>query len=274
MAQRRMFSLKIVDTDLFLEMPSSTQNLYFHLSMRADDDGFISSPKKIMRFVGCSEDDMKILIAKQFVIPFDSGICVIKHWKIHNYIQKDRYEPTIYQEEFMSLQSTDKQYDIKCIQNGDTGKDRLELGKDRGDKDITSPDGVKISYESVFEYYLTFGNLVHHREYTPTMTSAIRKFMKDTKATIEECMRVVKRHSAVVEITKRNEMPVKARKFQELFGQKKYQSIELIGADYLDDGKYEMEYWIPGVIAHDAKAFLGDGKSGFYCEFLPMFFYD
>jgi len=133
MAQRRMFSLKIVDTDLFLEMPATTQNLYFHLSMRADDDGFISSPNKIMKFVNCTKDDMKILVAKQYVIPFESGVCVIKHWKIHNYIQKDRREPTIYKEEKSILQEVDKQYviglDTKCIQNGYIGKDRLELGE-------------------------------------------------------------------------------------------------------------------------------------------------
>jgi len=133
MAQRRMFSLKIIDTDLFLDMSPTAQNLYFHLSMRADDDGFISNPNKIMRVVSCSKDDMRVLEAKQFVIPFESGICVIKHWKIHNYIQKDRYEKTIYIEEFRKLQEVDKQYlvnmDTKCIQNGDTGKvrDRLEI---------------------------------------------------------------------------------------------------------------------------------------------------
>ena len=97
MAQRRMLSIKIVDSDMFLDMPKSTQCLYFHLNMRADDDGFIDNPKKIQRMIGCSDDDMKILIAKQFIIPFESGIVVIKHWKIHNYIRGDRYVPTIYQ---------------------------------------------------------------------------------------------------------------------------------------------------------------------------------
>ena len=103
MAQRRMLSIKIVDSDMFLDMPKSTQCLYFHLNMRADDDGFIDNPKKIQRMIGCSDDDMKILIAKQFIIPFESGIVVIKHWKIHNYIRGDRYVPTIYQEEKSQL---------------------------------------------------------------------------------------------------------------------------------------------------------------------------
>ncbi|HFE9685121.1 TPA: DNA replication protein [Clostridium perfringens] len=99
MAERRMFSKTIIDSDIFLDMPLSTQSLYFHLSMRADDDGFVNNPKKIQRMVGCGTDDMKLLIAKQFIIPFESGICVIKHWRIHNYIRNDRYKPTMYQEE-------------------------------------------------------------------------------------------------------------------------------------------------------------------------------
>ena len=99
MAERRMFALKIIDSDAFLDMPVSAQNLYFHLSMRADDDGFISSPKKIMRMIKASDDDMKILLAKRFLLSFDTGIVVIKHWRLHNYIAKDRYTETIYKEE-------------------------------------------------------------------------------------------------------------------------------------------------------------------------------
>ena len=103
MAQKRMVSLKIIDTDLFLEMPSSTQNLYFHLIARADDDGFLGNSRKIMKIIGASEDDMKILFSKLLVIPFQSGVCVIKHWKIHNYIRSDRYTETIYKDEKDSL---------------------------------------------------------------------------------------------------------------------------------------------------------------------------
>ena len=99
MADKRMFSKTIIDSDAFLDMPLSTQTLYFHLSMRADDDGFINNPRKIQRMIGCGEDDLKLLIAKKFVITFESGVIVIKHWKIHNYIQKDRYKETVYREE-------------------------------------------------------------------------------------------------------------------------------------------------------------------------------
>jgi len=99
MARKRMFDMEIVDTDLFLDMPQSTQNLYFHLGMRADDDGFVSNPKKIIKIIGANEDDLKLLFLKKFVIPFESGICVITHWKLNNYLRKDRYTETIYKEE-------------------------------------------------------------------------------------------------------------------------------------------------------------------------------
>ena len=99
MAERRMFTKKIIDSDAFLDMPLSTQALYFHLNMRADDDGFINNPRKIMRMIGASEDDMKVLITKRFIIIFDSGIVVVKHWRMHNLLRKDRYIETQYLEE-------------------------------------------------------------------------------------------------------------------------------------------------------------------------------
>lgn len=107
MAQRRMFSLEVVDTDLFLDMPASSQALYFHLSMRSDDDGFCASPRKIAMLVNCSTDDLKLLIAKRFVIPFESGVCVIRDWRVNNYIQRDRYHETRYQSEKQRLFLTD-----------------------------------------------------------------------------------------------------------------------------------------------------------------------
>ena len=87
MAERRMFAKTIIDSDAFLDMPLSSQALYFHLNMRADDDGFVNSPKKIQRLIGCTDDDFKLLIAKSFIIPFESGVVVIKHWRINNYIR-------------------------------------------------------------------------------------------------------------------------------------------------------------------------------------------
>ena len=153
MAERRMFAKTIIDSDTFLDMPLSTQALYFHLSMRADDDGFINNPRKIQRSIGATDDDLKLLIAKQFTIPFESGVVVIKHWRLHNYIQKDRYKPTIYQDEkaqlsvenngvYENVSTPVSNLDTSCIQDVysldtqvrlELGKDRLELGEDRGE---------------------------------------------------------------------------------------------------------------------------------------------
>lgn len=99
MANKRMFTMKIVDSDAFLEMPLSTQCLYFHLNMRADDDGFIGNPKKIMRIIGASDDDLRLLTAKRFVLSFDDGVLVIKHWRMHNTLSQNRYHETQYLDE-------------------------------------------------------------------------------------------------------------------------------------------------------------------------------
>lgn len=170
MAQRRMFSLKIVDTDAFMDMPQSSQLLYFHLSMRADDDGFVSNPKKIMRMIGSQEDDLKVLFTKKFLIPFESGVCVIKHWKIHNYIQSDRYFPTTYTDEKNQLETKEngsyKLIKDECIQNVskmDTqvrlGKVREELGKSKDiDKYIYGEfENVKLKKEEHSKLIERFG---------------------------------------------------------------------------------------------------------------------
>lgn len=103
MAEKRMFSMKICDSDAFLDMPLSAQALYFHLCMRADDDGFISSPKRIVRLIRANDDDFKLLLAKRFLLGFESGVIVIKHWRMHNAIRADRYRPTDCQEELATL---------------------------------------------------------------------------------------------------------------------------------------------------------------------------
>ncbi|MGE9789582.1 DnaD domain protein [Enterococcus faecalis] len=159
MAQRRMFSKKITDTDLFLDMPMSAQCLYFHLNMEADDDGFLGNAKTVRRKIGASEDDLKILMAKEFIIPFESGVVVIKDWKIHNYIQKDRYNKTMFFEE-KSMLTLDKNnsyqfMDTECIQDVSSldtqvrlGKDRLELGKGS-----SREEGLK----KIYHYYESNG---------------------------------------------------------------------------------------------------------------------
>lgn len=165
-----MFAKTIIDSDAFLDMPLSTQALYFHLSMRADDDGFINNPRKIQRTIGCGDDDLKLLIAKRFIIPFESGIVVIKHWKIHNYIQKDRYKETVYTDEKSMLETKDnKAYallETPCIQDVskvDTqvrlGKDSLELGQDSTGKSVpdslnppTPPAPKTNKYKQIVDY--------------------------------------------------------------------------------------------------------------------------
>ena len=117
MAERRMFAKTIIDSDCFLDLPLSAQALYFHLSMRADDDGFVNNPKRIQRMIGASDDDCRLLIAKQYVLTFESGLIVIRHWKVHNYIQKDRYNATTFTAEKSTLQLTENNEYERCIQD-------------------------------------------------------------------------------------------------------------------------------------------------------------
>jgi len=146
MAERRIFAKTIIDSDAFTEMPLSTQALYFHLSMRADDDGFLNCAQKILRMIGAAKNDFDLLLAKRFIIQFNDGICVIKHWRIHNYIQSDRYKPTVYQDEkaalsikangSYTLKSQEiKELDTQCIQDGYTLEAQVSIGKDSIVKD-------------------------------------------------------------------------------------------------------------------------------------------
>ncbi|WP_291543846.1 phage replication initiation protein [Clostridium sp. Maddingley MBC34-26] len=158
-----MFSLKIIDTDLFLDMPMSARLLYYDLAMRADDDGFVSSPKKIQRMVGASDDDFKLLLAKQFIIPFESGVCVIKHWRIHNYIRPDRYTETIYKDEKYQLTEENGQYDLNVIPNDipmvtqmDT---QVRLGKDSIGKDNKKESKKATSYDDLVNSYTNYQEL-------------------------------------------------------------------------------------------------------------------
>lgn len=139
MAERRMFAKTIIDSDTFIDMPATARLLYYDLSMRADDDGFVNSPKKIVRMTGASTDDLNLLAIKKFIIPFESGVVVIRHWKIHNYIRNDRYKPTVYQmEKNMLIEDENKEYDllltdgIPMVDKRDT---QVRLGEDSIGKD-------------------------------------------------------------------------------------------------------------------------------------------
>ena len=130
MAERRMFAKAIIDSDIFLDMPLSTQALYFHLAMRADDEGFVNNPKKIQKMIGASDDDVKILIMKRYILTFESGIIVIKHWKIHNYIQNDRFKPTSYVEEKSTLTLDEKKSYVEIPNNVSILDTQVSIDKD------------------------------------------------------------------------------------------------------------------------------------------------
>ena len=146
MAERRMFAKTIIDSDAFLDMPLSAQALYFHLSMRADDDGFINNPKKIQRMIGASDDDCRLLVMKRFIINFESGVIVIKHWKIHNYIRNDRYKPTVYTSEKAMLTSKENgaytEVDTVGIPNGYQMDTQYSIGKDSLSQDSIVEDNT------------------------------------------------------------------------------------------------------------------------------------
>lgn len=139
MAKKRMFSIDIVGSDAFFDLPYSAQCLYFQLGMRADDDGFVGNPKTIQRIAGTKASDLELLVKKRFLIQFPSGVVVIKHWKINNQIQKDRYTPTVYTEEYQSLYIKDNkaytEVNKGCIQSVSEMDTQNSIDKDRLDKD-------------------------------------------------------------------------------------------------------------------------------------------
>lgn len=157
MAERRMFAKTIIDSDAFIDMPVTARLLYYDLAMRADDDGFVNSPKKIMRMIGSSLDDLNILVMRKFIIPFDNGIVVIKHWRIHNYIRQDTYSETKYKEQ-KALLELDENKSYRLI-GGDPSTDRgrivdepwtqVRLGKDSIGKDSIGQGNSTISKEMV-----------------------------------------------------------------------------------------------------------------------------
>lgn len=186
-----MFAKTIIDSDAFLDMPLSTQTLYFHLSMRADDDGFINNPKKIQRMIGASDDDLKLLCVKNFIIPFESGIVVIKHWRIHNYIQKDRYKPTVYTEERGLLGLKDNggyTLDTGCIQDGysleaqdSIGKD--SIGKVNKERRFTPPSQAEVQeYITENGYQVDAGAFIDFYQMKDWMVG--KNKMKDWKAAV------------------------------------------------------------------------------------------
>lgn len=219
MPERRMFTKKITESDAFLDMPSSTQMLYFHLSMNADDDGFVNNPRKIQRMCGASDDDLKLLLLKSFILSFESGVIVIKHWKMHNYIQTDRYRPSDYVEEksMLGLKSN-KAYTLdeskmvtRCIQNVSVGKgsiDKGSIGKDNNiiecetTVEIIEPKPKKKNFipptvEEVGEYCRSRNNGIDAQSFVDFYTCkgwmVGKNKMKDWKAAVRTWERSRKR---------------------------------------------------------------------------------
>lgn len=213
MGNRRMFSLAVVDTDKFIDMPISARLLYYELGMRADDDGFVSSAKKIVRMVGCSEDDLKLLISKNFAICFESGIIVITHWKMHNYIPKDRYHKTIFQDEYLKLEQKNDVYmisdttcmhdvyntDTNCIQNDNKPYTEDKLSKDKISKDNIDNMSPAVDSRTAFDYQSvvnSFNSICKSLPSVQKLTDKRRKAIKNAykllnKLTFEEFFRIV-----------------------------------------------------------------------------------
>lgn len=201
MAERRMFAKTIIDSDAFLEMPATAQMLYFHLAMRADDDGFINNPKRIMRMIGSGEDDLKLLILKKFIIPFESGIVVIKHWRINNYLRTDRYKETAYIDEKSRLEIKENGaytliesgMDTDGIPNGYQCETQDRIGKDRIGKDrievsndTLSPCGdfpAPLDYKSIVA---TFNSTCHSLPKVRNITEQRKKAIKRTAKQVED----------------------------------------------------------------------------------------
>lgn len=214
MAERRMFAKTIIDSDMFLDMPLSTQALYFHLSMRADDDGFINNPRKIQRMVGASDDDLRVLVMKRFILPFDSGVVVIKHWRIHNYIRNDRYKETVYKDEkaqlllkengaYTELTTTgipDGNQDVSALETQvrlGKDRDRIELGEGsigEVNEDSAAPPPTRSkrfvppTVDEVRAYCLDRGNKVDPQRFVDYYSSngwmVGKTKMKDWKAAV------------------------------------------------------------------------------------------
>ena len=164
MAEKRMFAKIIIDSDAFLDMPMSSQALYFHLSMRADDDGFVNNPRKIARMVGAADDDLRVLLTKNFLISFESGVIVIKHWRMHNTIQNDRYKKTPYTEELEQLNiKKNRSYTIKKGNGSRLDPERIQIGSNldpqvrldqvRSDK-IRKDNTARAAWRSSFDAYV------------------------------------------------------------------------------------------------------------------------
>ncbi len=217
MAEKRMFSNKVIGSDNFLEMPATSQNLYFHLSMQADDEGFIDKYKSIMRMIGAKEDDLRVLISKSFVIMFESGVLVIRHWRLNNYLQNDRTKETVFLEEKSQLLLEKNKMYTKCIQDVSIDKNRLEeyskeyimspsqatkfieiekLEENVDKKQSTQQSTNNLPYISNIFNYWNEKDIIKHKELSDKFEKAIKKAIKIYSE--EEIKTCIDRYSKVL----------------------------------------------------------------------------
>lgn len=190
MAQKRMFDKSITNSDAFLELPDSSQILYFHLSMNADDDGFIDNWKSILRMTGTKEDDLKILIAKSYVIPFDTGVIVIRHWRMNNYLRTDRYKETTHKQEKNQLTlGENEEYLLSksCVGIPMVNPDKNSIDKNRLEENISNRF-TPPTIEEVTEYCEERNNGVNAQKFIDFYESkgwmVGKNKMKDWKACV------------------------------------------------------------------------------------------
>ena len=194
LADKRMFSKQIIESDAFTDMPLSTQALYFHLGMHADDDGFLNNAKKIMRSISANQNDYDLLIAKSFIIQFPNGICVIKHWHVNNYIRPDRYKETVYVEEKAMLQmKKNKSYTLNKEKNTNTSVNQIE--KVNEFKQLSNNFDAEKAWNNTFDKYPNksgYANArniwckkvleaIDQRETITLIYNAMRMYIKDYK---------------------------------------------------------------------------------------------
>lgn len=203
MAERRMFSKLIIDSDIFLDMPQTTQNLYFHLCMRADDEGFLNNPKKIMRMVGANQNDIDVLLAKRYLLSFKSGVVVVKHWCMHNAIRKDRLKETVYTEERELIRLKDNNSYTENSENNlgcqsaaecpprlvEVSIGKVRLDKDRIEEsrvDTPSPSKGNVKFSvGVFTHWNNQINTMTHRTHKPDVEGAYKSLLKDKYTEVE-----------------------------------------------------------------------------------------
>lgn len=203
MANRRMFSLDIVDTDKYLEMPVSAQALYFHLGMRADDDGFVSSPKRIASSAGCNGDDLKLLIAKGYLIPFESGVVVISDWNVNNWIRPDRKHNTRFEQEkaFLEvkndvytlpnkLQPVDNQLTTKCHTEVSIGEDSIS----KDNKQCASDNAPRTSRTAINDFFESIWKLYPSKKGKGQISDSKKKVLYNIG--YEELSRAIERYKA------------------------------------------------------------------------------